>query len=111
MGVFRRGRRGAAARPTVVRRPSRSLTRQGRIDVALIVLAIGLVVAVSMAPERRNWVAAGFLYAAAAEIAWVDENLEGFKGRVTRENWVAQAKVVVGEGEAALLRRIENDEF
>ncbi|MGL4309382.1 MAG: NADH-quinone oxidoreductase subunit E [Paracoccaceae bacterium] len=45
------------------------------------------------------------------EIAWVDENLEGFKGRVTRENWVPQARVVVTEGEAALLRRIENDEF
>lgn len=26
------------------------------------------------------------------EIAWVDENLEGFKGRVTRDEWVAQAK-------------------
>lgn len=26
-----------------------------------------------------------------AEIAWVDENLEGFKGRVTRDEWVAQA--------------------
>lgn len=28
----------------------------------------------------------------ASEIAWVDDNLEGFKGRVTRDNWVAQAK-------------------
>ena len=26
------------------------------------------------------------------EIAWVDENLEGFKGRVTREDWVQQAR-------------------
>ena len=26
------------------------------------------------------------------EVAWVDENLEGFKGRVTRDEWVAQAK-------------------
>lgn len=26
------------------------------------------------------------------EIAWVDENLEGFKGRVSRDEWVAQAK-------------------
>jgi NADH-quinone oxidoreductase subunit E len=31
----------------------------------------------------------------AAEIAWVDENLEGFKGRVTRDNWVGQAKELV----------------
>jgi len=28
----------------------------------------------------------------AAEIAWVDENLEGFKGRVTRDDWVIQAR-------------------
>lgn len=28
----------------------------------------------------------------AKEIAWVDENLEGFKGRVTRDEWVAQAR-------------------
>ena len=25
------------------------------------------------------------------EIAWVDQNLEGFKGRVSRDGWVAQA--------------------
>ena len=29
-----------------------------------------------------------------AEIAWVDENLEGFKGRVTRDRWVEQAKAL-----------------
>jgi NADH-quinone oxidoreductase subunit E len=28
----------------------------------------------------------------ADEIAWVDRNLEGFKGRVTRDDWVGQAK-------------------
>jgi len=27
-----------------------------------------------------------------SEVAWVDDNLEGFKGRVTRDSWVAQAK-------------------
>ncbi|MEM7422757.1 MAG: NADH:ubiquinone oxidoreductase [Pseudomonadota bacterium] len=29
------------------------------------------------------------------EVAWVDANLEGFKGRVTRDEWVAQAKELV----------------
>lgn len=28
----------------------------------------------------------------AEEIAWVDDNLEGFKGRVVRDDWVAQAR-------------------
>lgn len=27
-----------------------------------------------------------------SEVAWVDNNLEGFKGRVTRDSWQAQAK-------------------
>ena len=34
----------------------------------------------------------------AAEIAWVDDNLEGFKGRVSRDKWVDQARILaVGE--------------
>lgn len=33
-----------------------------------------------------------------AEIAWVDENLDGFKGRVSRDDWVAQAKALAGGG-------------
>jgi NADH-quinone oxidoreductase subunit E len=33
----------------------------------------------------------------AEEIAWVDDNLEGFKGRVTRDEWVAQAKEFASE--------------
>ncbi|SFD81781.1 NADH-quinone oxidoreductase subunit E [Roseivivax sediminis] len=28
------------------------------------------------------------------EVAWVDANLEGFKGRVTRDDWVAQARAL-----------------
>jgi NADH-quinone oxidoreductase subunit E len=28
----------------------------------------------------------------ADEVAWVDQNLEGFKGRVSRDNWVEQAR-------------------
>ena len=33
----------------------------------------------------------------AEEIAWVDANLETFKGRVTRDDWVAQARVLAAE--------------
>lgn len=36
-----------------------------------------------------------------AEIAWVDDNLEGFKGRVTRDEWVAQAKILAAGGTIA----------
>jgi predicted flap endonuclease-1-like 5' DNA nuclease len=37
----------------------------------------------------------------AEEIAWVDDNLEGFKGRVTRDEWVAQAKILAAGGTIA----------
>lgn len=40
-----------------------------------------------------------------AEIAWVDENLEGFKGRVTRDEWVAQAKILAAGGETEFSSR------
>jgi len=30
------------------------------------------------------------------EVAWVDENLTGFKGRVSRDDWVSQAKTLAG---------------
>ncbi len=31
-----------------------------------------------------------------SEEAWVNDNLEGFKGRASRDNWIAQAKVLAG---------------
>jgi phosphatidate cytidylyltransferase len=54
----------------------------GRIDAALIVVAIGLVAVVLVSPERRNWTATGFLYAAAAEIAAVLVRLDSAEGFV-----------------------------
>jgi phosphatidate cytidylyltransferase len=51
-----------------------------RLDAALIVLAAGFVAVVAIAPERRSWAAAGFLYAAAAEIASVLVRLDPVKG-------------------------------
>ncbi|UWQ17814.1 NADH-quinone oxidoreductase subunit E [Jannaschia sp. M317] len=39
------------------------------------------------------------------EIAWVDANLEGFKGRVTRDEWVKQAKLLADGGETEFSAR------
>jgi NADH-quinone oxidoreductase subunit E len=44
----------------------------------------------------------------AAEVAWVDENLEGFKGRVSRDGWVAQAKILASGGETEFSQRVED---
>ena len=43
----------------------------GRIDAALVVLAIGLVAVAVLSPERRIWTATGFGYIAAADVASV----------------------------------------
>ena len=52
----------------------------GRSEISFGVLGIGLVVSALIAPERRNWVAAGFLYAAAAEVASVMVRLDAAYG-------------------------------
>ncbi|WP_372834448.1 NADH-quinone oxidoreductase subunit E [Puniceibacterium confluentis] len=43
----------------------------------------------------------------AAEIAWVDANLEGFKGRVTRDDWVAQATTLASGDETEFASRVK----
>ena len=46
----------------------------------------------------------------AAELAWVDENLEGFHGRASRDEWVAQAKILAAGGETEFSRRVDKGE-
>jgi predicted flap endonuclease-1-like 5' DNA nuclease len=43
------------------------------------------------------------------EIAWCDDNLEGFKGRVSRDDWVAQAKILAAGGETEFSRRSDGE--
>lgn len=52
----------------------------GRVDASLAVLAIGLIATALISPERRNWAAAGFLYAGAAQVASVLVRLDSAKG-------------------------------
>lgn len=42
----------------------------------------------------------------AAEVAWMDDNLEGFKGRVSRDNWVEQARILADGGETDFSERV-----
>ncbi|WP_299725143.1 endonuclease [uncultured Tateyamaria sp.] len=41
------------------------------------------------------------------EIAWVDENLEGFKGRVSRDEWVSQAKTLAEGGTTEFSKKVK----
>ena len=52
----------------------------GRMDASLAVLAIGLIATALISPERRNWAAAGFFYAGAAQVASVLVRLDSATG-------------------------------
>lgn len=41
------------------------------------------------------------------EVAWVDDNLQGFRGRVTRDGWVAQAALLAAGGETEFSRKVD----
>jgi predicted flap endonuclease-1-like 5' DNA nuclease len=42
------------------------------------------------------------------ELAWMDANLKGFKGRASRDNWVEQAKILAAGGETEFSKRVED---
>ncbi len=44
----------------------------------------------------------------AQEVAWVDANLEGFKGRVTRDKWVEQAGILAAGGATEFSKRVDD---
>lgn len=44
----------------------------------------------------------------AKEIAWVDDNLEGFKSRVTRDEWVKQAAILAKGGTTEFANRVKD---
>jgi phosphatidate cytidylyltransferase len=54
----------------------------GRIDASLLAAVLGLAAVTLLSPERRHWTAAGFAYAAAAEIASVLVRLDQTGGFV-----------------------------
>lgn len=49
--------------------------------------------------QLANWTA--------DEVAWVDANLEGFSGRVSRDNWVEQAKLLAAGGETEFSKKVD----
>ena len=42
------------------------------------------------------------------EVAWVDSNLVGFRGRVTRDKWVEQATLLASGGETEFSKRVDD---
>ncbi|WP_406736287.1 hypothetical protein [Thioclava sp. GXIMD4215] len=46
-----------------------------------------------------------------AQVAYADANVPRFKGRCTRDKWVAQAKLIVEEGKEAFLARAKTNDY
>jgi predicted flap endonuclease-1-like 5' DNA nuclease len=47
----------------------------------------------------------------ADEVAWVDANLDGFNGRVSRDEWVAQARILAAGGSTEFAERVDDGEI
>ncbi len=43
----------------------------------------------------------------ASEVAWADENLVKFKGRVSRDDWVGQAKTLAAGGDTVFSKKVD----
>jgi phosphatidate cytidylyltransferase len=54
----------------------------GRVDASLLALALGLAAVALLSPQRRSWIATGFCYAAAAQMASVLLRLDQTNGVV-----------------------------
>lgn len=46
-----------------------------------------------------------------ADVAWVDANMKNFKGRIIRDKWVSQAKIIVSEGLEAFRIRAKTNNY
>ena len=46
-----------------------------------------------------------------ADVALVDAEMKTFKGRISRDKWVAQAKIIVTEGLEAFRERAKSNDY
>jgi NADH-quinone oxidoreductase subunit E len=93
------GKAAAAPKAGGTRPKALKAARKGRADDLKLILGIGPKLELlcnGLGFFHFDQIAAW----TAEEIAWVDENLEGFKGRVTRDKWVAQAAILAAGGSA-----------
>lgn len=46
-----------------------------------------------------------------ADVEWVDANMKTFKGRIVRDKWIAQSKIIMSEGVEAFRIRAQTNDF
>ncbi|MDP3961576.1 MAG: NADH-quinone oxidoreductase subunit NuoE [Pseudorhodobacter sp.] len=116
------GRSGAAAATTPVRAEERPVAAEGTQPAALTAArggkadALQTIEGIGPALETLCHGLGIFHFDqiagwGEAEIAWMDANLKGFRGRVTRDKWVAQARIIVDHGVEEFLRRAKTNDY
>ena len=46
-----------------------------------------------------------------ADVAWIDANMKTFKGRIARDKWIAQSKIIVADGLEAFRVRAQTNNY
>ncbi len=99
-----KGAKGAAPDPDIGTKPEMLTEAKGAADDLKLIKGVGpkLEKLLNSLGVFHFWQVASW---GADEVAWVDENLEGFRGRVSRDDWVAQAKILADGGETEFSKR------
>lgn len=96
---------GAGQKPAGLTAP-----RDGRADDLKLIEGIGPV----LEQRLHDWGIYHFDQISAwgaAEVAFADQNVPRFKGRASRDKWVAQARIIVAEGIPAFLERAKTNDY
>lgn len=46
-----------------------------------------------------------------ADVAWIDANMKTFKGRIARDKWIAQSKIIIADGLEAFRVRAQTNNY
>ena len=84
-----------------------SAARDGRADDLKMIKGVGPKLE-TMLNERGFYHFDQIAGWSAAEVAWVNDNLTGFKGRVSRDNWVEQARKLASGQETEFSKRVSD---
>lgn len=96
---------GSGTKPTGIAAP-----REGKADDLKLIEGIGPV----LEAKINEWGVFHFDQIAAwgpEEVAFADNNVPRFKGRCSRDKWVAQAKIIVEEGIERFLERAKTNDY
>jgi NADH-quinone oxidoreductase subunit E len=91
---------GVAAKPAMQKAP-----KGGKGDDLKAIKGVGPALEKSL-NDMGVWTYAQIAAWSPTEVAWMDDNLVRFKGRVSRDGWVEQAKILANGGETEFSKKV-----